>query len=107
MDHVRLTGALVIGAAGLLKGLSATTHWTQTGTLRIMGARPEPTQRVMRSGNIVTAAGVSAGHDLALWFAGEIAGREHAEAMQLVIEYDPQPPFDAGHISKASKPCVG
>ena len=56
----------------------------------------------MRSGKIVTAAGVSAGIDLALWLAGEIAGRERAEAIQLTIEYDPQPPFDAGHMSKAS-----
>jgi hypothetical protein len=57
----------------------------------------------VRSGKIVTAAGVSAGLDLALWLAGEVAGRERAEAIQLVIEYDPQPPFDAGHISKASE----
>lgn len=57
----------------------------------------------VRSGKVVTAAGVSAGIDLALWLAGEIAGRERAEAIQLVIEYDPNPPFDAGHISKASK----
>jgi transcriptional regulator GlxA family with amidase domain len=54
----------------------------------------------VRSGKIVTAAGVSAGIDLALWLAGEIAGREQAEAIQLVIEYDPHPPFDAGHATR-------
>ena len=56
----------------------------------------------MRSGKVVTAAGVSAGIDLALWLAGEISGRAQAEAIQLVIEYDPHPPFDSGHMSKAS-----
>lgn len=96
------TGALILGAAGLLKGLPATTHWYKMSVLRIMGAKPEPEERFVRSGKIVTAAGVSAGIDLALWLAGEIAGRERAEAIQLVIEYDPHPPFDAGHMSKAS-----
>jgi transcriptional regulator GlxA family with amidase domain len=97
------TGALILGAAGLLKGSPATTHWYKMGVLRIMGATPEPTERIVRSGKIVTAAGVSAGIDLALWLAGEIAGRERAESIQLVIEYDPHPPFGAGHMSKASK----
>ncbi|MGH9697406.1 MAG: DJ-1/PfpI family protein, partial [Bryobacteraceae bacterium] len=73
------------------------------GVLKIMGAKPQPDERIVRSGKIVTAAGVSAGIDLALWLAGEIAGRERAEAIQLVIEYDPHPPFDTGHMSKASK----
>lgn len=71
--------------------------------LTIMGAKPQPGERIVRSGKIVTAAGVSAGIDLALWLAGEIVGREQAEAIQLTIEYDPHPPFDAGHMSKASK----
>ncbi|OSI78934.1 DJ-1/PfpI family protein [Bradyrhizobium canariense] len=97
------TGALILGAAGILKGQPATTHGYKMGVLRIMGAKPRPDERVVRSGKVVTAAGVSAGIDLALWLAGEIAGRERAEAIQLVIEYDPHPPFDAGHISKASK----
>lgn len=96
------TGALILGAAGILKGQPATTHWYKMGVLRIMGANPKPDERVVRSGKIVTAAGVSAGIDLALWLAGEIAGRERAEAIQLVIEYDPHPSFDAGHMSKAS-----
>ncbi|CCE11426.1 DJ-1/PfpI family protein [Bradyrhizobium sp. STM 3843] len=97
------TGALILGAAGILKGQPATTHWYKMGVLRIMGAKPRPDERVVRSGKIVTAAGVSAGIDLALWLAGEIAGRERAEAIQLVIEYDPHPPFGAGHMTKATK----
>jgi transcriptional regulator GlxA family with amidase domain len=97
------TGALILGAAGILKGSPAVTHWYKMGVLRIMGAKPQPDERIVRSGKIVTAAGVSAGVDLALWLAGEIGGREQAEAVQLVIEYDPRPPFDAGHMSKASK----
>ena len=97
------TGALILGAAGLLKGSPATTHWYKMGVLRIMGAKPQPDQRIVRSGKIVTAAGVSAGIDLALWLVGEIAGPQRAEAIQLVIEYDPHPPFDAGHMRKASK----
>jgi len=71
--------------------------------LKIMGADPKPQERIVRSGKVVTAAGVSAGIDLGLWLAVEIAGRERAEAIQLTIEYDPHPPFDAGHLSKASK----
>jgi transcriptional regulator GlxA family with amidase domain len=96
------TGALILGAAGILKRSPATTHWYKMGVLRIMGAKPRPDDRVVQSGKIVTAAGVSAGIDLALWLAGEIAGRERAEAIQLTIEYDPHPPFDAGHMRKAS-----
>jgi transcriptional regulator GlxA family with amidase domain len=96
------TGALILGAAGILKGLPATTHWYKMGVLRIMGAKPEAEERVVRSGKVVTAAGVSAGIDLALWLAAEIHGRAWAEAIQLVIEYDPHPPVDAGHMSKAS-----
>ena len=94
---------MILGAAGILKGQPATTHWYKLGVLRIMGAEPKPDARMVRSGKIVTAAGVSAGIDLALWLAGEMAGRERAEAIQLTIEYDPHPPFDAGHMSKASE----
>ena len=97
------TGALILGAAGILKGLPATTHWYKMGVLRIMGAKPQPDERIVRSGKVITSAGVSAGIDLALWLAGEIVGRERAEAIQLAIEYDPRPPFDTGHVSKASK----
>jgi putative intracellular protease/amidase len=97
------TGALILGAAGILKGLPATTHWYKMGVLKIMGAKPQPDERIVHSGKIVTAAGVSAGIDLGFWLAGKIAGQERAEAIQLAIEYDPRPPFDAGHMSKASK----
>jgi len=97
------TGALILGAAGILKGVPATTHWYKMGVLGIMGAKPQPDDRVVRSGKIVTAAGVSSGIDLALWLASQIVGRERAEAIQLTIEYDPHPPFDAGHMRKASK----
>ncbi|HEY6986741.1 MAG TPA: DJ-1/PfpI family protein [Bryobacteraceae bacterium] len=97
------TGALILGSAGILKGLPATTHWYKMGVLKIMGAKSQPDERIVHSGKVVTAAGVSAGIDLALWLAGEIAGCERAEAIQLVIEYDPHPPFDTGHMSKASK----
>ena len=87
-----------MGAAGILKGSPATTHWYKMGVLRIMGAKPH-----VRSGKIITATGVSAGIDLALWLSGTIAGRERAEAIQLTVEYDPHPPFDAGHMRKASE----
>jgi transcriptional regulator GlxA family with amidase domain len=97
------TGALILSAAGILKGLPATTHWYKMGVLKIMGAEPRPDERIVRSGKIVTAAGVSAGIDLALLLAGEIAGRKRAEAIQLTLEYDPHPPFDTGHMSKASR----
>jgi len=97
------TGALILGAAGILKKHPATTHWYKMGVLRIMHATPQPQERIVRSGKIVTAAGVSSGIDLALWLANEISGRTRAEAIQLVIEYDPHPPLDAGHMSKASR----
>ncbi len=97
------TGALILGAAGILKGAPATTHWYTMRVLRILGAKPRPRHRMVRAGKVVTAAGVSAGIDLALWLAAQIAGRETAEAIQLVIEYDPHPPFNAGHVSKASR----
>jgi putative intracellular protease/amidase len=95
------TGALVLGAAGLLDGLEATTHWSAFDTLASLGAHPTE-RRVVPQGKVVTAAGVSAGIDMALWLAGQIAGNEVAKAIQLGIEYDPQPPFDSGSIAKAS-----
>jgi putative intracellular protease/amidase len=95
------TGALLLGAAGLLDGLEATTHWSAFDTLATLGARPTE-RRVVPQGKVVTAAGVSAGIDMALWLAAQIAGDEVAKAIQLGIEYDPQPPFDSGSIAKAS-----
>ena len=97
------TGALLLGAAGLLDGLPATTHWSAYDELASYGATPTA-QRVVTAGRIVTGAGVSAGIDLALTLAGDIAGPEVAQTIQLAIEYDPHPPFDAGAPSKAPKP---
>jgi transcriptional regulator GlxA family with amidase domain len=99
------TGALLLGAAGVLKGLRATTHWASYEHLRGYGAEPTE-QRVVMEGKVVTAAGVSAGIDLALTLVGMIAGAEVAQAIQLGIEYDPQPPFDAGSPSKAPAPIL-
>jgi transcriptional regulator GlxA family with amidase domain len=94
------TGALLLGAAGILDGLPATTHWIAYDHLAAFGAQPTE-QRVVRSGKVVTAAGVSAGIDLALTLVGITHGVDVAEAIQLGIEYDPQPPYDAGAPSKA------
>jgi len=94
------TGALLLGAAGLLAALRATTHWMAYDHLRAYGAGPTE-QRVVVEGKVVTAAGVSAGIDLALTLVGWTHGAETAQAIQLGIEYDPQPPFDAGAPSKA------
>lgn len=94
------TGALVLGAAGILDGLSATTHWLYYDELAAFGARPTE-QRVVIEGKVATAAGVSAGIDLALTIVGREWGDDVAQAVQLGIEYDPQPPFDSGAPSKA------
>jgi putative intracellular protease/amidase len=95
-------GSLILAAAGLLKGIRATSHWMVLPMLKPFGVDAVGDQRIVHEGKIVTAAGVSAGIDLALWLAGEIGGDAKAKAVQLVIEYDPQPPFDSGHVSKAS-----
>jgi len=94
------TGALLLGAAGILDGVRATTHWFAYEQLGAYGADPTE-QRVVMEGKIVTAAGVSAGIDLALTLVARLASAEVAQAIQLGIEYDPQPPFDAGAPSKA------
>jgi transcriptional regulator GlxA family with amidase domain len=94
------TGSLVLGAAGLLDGLEATTHWMAMDTLASTGATPTGT-RVVEQGKIITAAGVSAGIDMGLTLAARIAGDVVAQAIQLGIEYDPQPPFDSGSPDKA------
>jgi transcriptional regulator GlxA family with amidase domain len=101
------TGAMILAAAGILDGLPATTHWLTQSGLGAMGAKPRRGERIVPAGKVATAAGVSSGIDLGLWLAGQIAGRERAETIQLYIEYDPQPPFDAGHPSKASRTVVG
>ncbi|MVU75812.1 DJ-1/PfpI family protein [Nocardia sp. ET3-3] len=96
------SGALILAAADILRGHPATTHWAAQPALAAFGAESRPHDRIVRSGKIVTAAGVSAGIDLGLWLVGEIAGREFAEMTQLGIEYDPHPPFDCGHPDKVS-----
>ena len=96
------SGSVILAAAGLLEGKRATSHWATVKALSAFGAKPVGDERVVHDGNIVTSAGVSAGIDLALWLAGEIGGESRAKAIQLLIEYDPQPPFDSGHMSKAS-----
>jgi transcriptional regulator GlxA family with amidase domain len=97
------TGALLLGAAGVLHGRRATTHWLAAEQLRAHGAEPSA-QRVVFDGKVVTGAGVSAGIDLALTLVGELQGPETAQAIQLGIEYDPQPPYDAGAPHKAPAP---
>jgi transcriptional regulator GlxA family with amidase domain len=99
------TGSLVLGAAGLLEGKRATGHWMYLEPLRAYGAEPTG-QRVVEEGKTITAAGVSSGIDMALHLVGQELGPELAQAVQLGIEYDPQPPFDAGSPEKAPQEIV-
>lgn len=99
------TGSIFLAAAGLLNGLEATTHWAAQETLNSYGAK-YCEQRVIRQGKIITAAGVSAGIDMALTLLAELHGDAMAQAIQLAIEYDPQPPFNAGSPSKAPAEIV-
>jgi transcriptional regulator GlxA family with amidase domain len=99
------TGALVLGAAGILAGKRATTHWAFLDQLRELGAQAV-SERVVEDGKVMTAAGVSAGIDMALTLAARIAGEDFAKAVQLGIEYDPQPPFDCGSPAKAPPELV-
>jgi transcriptional regulator GlxA family with amidase domain len=96
------SGSVILAAAGLLEGRRATSHWLTIPALKAFGAIPVADERIVHQDNIVTSAGVSAGLDLALWLAGQLGGESRAKAIQLAIEYDPQPPFDSGHMSKAS-----
>ena len=96
------SGSVILAAAGLLDGKRATSHWMALPVLKTLGASPVSDERVVHEGDIVTSAGVSAGIDLALWLAARIGGDDRAKAIQLSMEYDPQPPFDSGHMSKAS-----
>ena len=97
------TGALLLGAAGVLDGRRATTHWLALDQLPAYGAEVSE-ERVVSDDKVVTAAGVSAGIDLALTLVGRLEGAETAQAIQLGIEYDPQPPYDAGAPGKAPAP---
>jgi transcriptional regulator GlxA family with amidase domain len=99
------TGALLLAAAGLLDDAPATTHWLARDRLAELGAKPVP-DRVVEHGKIVTAAGVSSGIDMALHLVQTINGPEVAQAVQLGIEYDPQPPLDAGSPEKAPPEIV-
>jgi transcriptional regulator GlxA family with amidase domain len=101
------TGSLVLGAAGLLEGLPATTHWAAMDLLAFTGAAPVSERVVRANEKIITAAGVSAGIDMALTLAAEIAGETVAQTIQLGIEYDPQPPFHAGSPASAPPGVVG
>ena len=94
------TGAFVLGAAGLLKGRRATTHWAYTDLLPLVGATYAKA-RVVQDGNVITAGGVTSGIDFGLSVAAELAGKTTAQTIQLSIEYDPAPPFDAGHPDRA------
>jgi putative intracellular protease/amidase len=99
------TGSLILAAAGVLDGRRATSHWLALEELGRLGAEPVA-ERVVFDGKIVTAAGVSAGIDMALALAASIAGDHVAQAIQLGIEYDPEPPFDAGSPAKAPAEVV-
>lgn len=99
------TGSLLLGAAGLLEGKRATTHWASLERLADYGARPV-SERVVEDGKVITAAGVSAGIDMALTLAARLTDENVAKAIQLGIEYDPDPPFDAGSPEKAGSGLV-
>lgn len=99
------TGSLLLAAAGLLDGLEATTHWNAFDDLRKLGAKPV-SQRVVKQGKIITAAGVSAGIDMSIELAALLRGEQTAKMLQLYVEYDPKPPYDVGCVEKAGKELV-
>jgi len=99
------TGSLLLGAAGVLDGLPATSHWLELDALSDYGASPTG-QRVVQHGKVITAAGVSSGIDMGLALVAKIAGDEFAKTIQLLIEYDPEPPFDSGSPAKADRETV-
>lgn len=99
------TGSFILGAAGLLNGKRATTHWAYTQLLPLFGAMHEEA-RVVRDGNLVTAGGVTSGIDFALELMALAKGEDVARSIQLALEYDPAPPFDGGHPSRTAQPLV-
>lgn len=99
------SGSLILAAAGLLKNKEATSHWKPINLLKDFGVTPK-NERVVKQGKYVTAAGVSAGIDMALFLSNEIVGETETKAIQLVIEYDPNPIYDSGCISKASNEVI-
>lgn len=98
------SGALIL-AAGLLTGKEAATHWAARDMLKMFGATASD-KRIVETGKIITAAGVSASIDMALYLAAKIAGEDVAKTIQLTIEYDPQPPFDSGSLEKAAPQTI-
>jgi cyclohexyl-isocyanide hydratase len=96
------TGAFILGVAGLLQGRRATTHWAFTELLPLVGATHERA-RIVKDGNVITAGGVTSGIDFGLSVVAEIAGETVAQAIQLSIEYDPNPPFASGHPDRAAQ----
>ncbi|WHM35530.1 DJ-1/PfpI family protein [Streptomyces sp. BPTC-684] len=99
------TGSLLLAGAGLLTGRRAATHWLAYDALAALGAEPTA-ERVVTDGKYLTAAGVSSGIDMGLTLVGRLAGDEYAQAVQLLTEYDPQPPYDAGSAAKAPAELV-
>jgi transcriptional regulator GlxA family with amidase domain len=99
------TGSIFLAHAGVLNGLDATTHWGSYDRLAELGANPTD-RRVVQVGKVITAAGVSSGIDMGLVLVQHLAGDETAKAIQLAIEYDPQPPFDSGSPAKATSELV-
>ena len=99
------TGSLVLGAAGLLKGKRATSHWAAIDHLKLLGAIPV-SEKVVIDGNVITGAGVTSGIDFALTVAATLEGEEVARSIQLQIEYDPAPPFNSGSPKTASAATV-
>ena len=99
------TGSLLLAAAGLLRGRRAACHWAWREQLAEFGVTPDPA-RVVRDGNVFTGGGVTAGIDMALEVMAEIAGRDHAETVQLALEYAPAPPFDSGRPESAREPVL-
>jgi len=99
------TGSIMLSSSGLLKGLKATSHWKAIGLMRKYGVIPTR-ERIVEQGKYITAAGVSAGIDMALYLASKIVGEDETKAIQLTIEYDPQPLYDSGNYSKASEKII-
>jgi transcriptional regulator GlxA family with amidase domain len=99
------TGSLILAAAGLLEGKKATTHWARYDVLESYGATPVA-ERWVDHGDIITAAGVSAGIDMGLYLSAQIAGEDYAKALQLAIEYAPEPPFNSGSVATAAPEIV-